>query len=50
MAMMGSPERATYPNDGHCPSDKKNNTINSPERAIYKSEAVSLLAIKTKAL
>jgi hypothetical protein len=33
MAWMGSPEGAGYAIDGHCPSDKKKNTINSPERA-----------------
>jgi len=30
---LRSPEGAEYPNDGHCPSDKKKKTITSPERA-----------------
>jgi hypothetical protein len=40
-----SPEGAIYPNDGYSPSNKK-----SPERAIYKSQAVTPLANKKETL
>lgn len=47
---LHSPEGALYPNDGCSPSDKERITITSPERALYTSEAVTPLAIKTKAI
>ena len=47
---VNSPKGARYTNDGLIPSDIVVTKIISPERALYTSEAVTPLAIKSKTL